>query len=73
MLLIIFYIFQYVWEEQVCDTKGWRHFPNANFWPITWTFGQQLETLARFTKELKDDMDSMKQHISGVDRRGNTV
>ena len=35
--------------------------------------GQQLELLARTYKDLKDEVNSIKQHNSGADRRGNTV
>jgi hypothetical protein len=33
------------------------------------TFTKQLEQLTRVIKNLKDDMASMQQHISGVDQR----
>jgi hypothetical protein len=35
--------------------------------------GQQLELVARTYKDLKDEVNSIKQHNSGADRRGNTV
>jgi hypothetical protein len=35
--------------------------------------GQQLELLSRTYKDLKDEVNSIKQQNSGVDRRGNTV
>ena len=36
-------------------------------------FDQQLELLVRLTKEMKYDIDSMKQQVNGVDHRGNTI
>jgi len=35
--------------------------------------GQQLELFSRTYKDLKDDVNSIKQQKSGADRRGNTV
>jgi uncharacterized protein (UPF0335 family) len=35
--------------------------------------GQQLELLSRTYKDLKDEVNSIKQQNSGADRRGNTV
>ena len=35
--------------------------------------GQQLELLSRTCKDLKDEVNSIKQQHSGADRRGNTV
>ena len=35
--------------------------------------GQQLELLSRIYKDLKDEVDSIKQQNSGADRRGNTI
>jgi hypothetical protein len=35
--------------------------------------GQQLELLFRTHKDLKDEVNSIKQHNSRADRRGNTV
>jgi seryl-tRNA synthetase len=35
--------------------------------------GQQLELLSRMYKDLKDEVNSIKQQNSGADRRGNTV
>ena len=35
--------------------------------------GQQLELLSRTYKDLKDDVNSIKQQNSGADRRGNMV
>jgi hypothetical protein len=35
--------------------------------------GQQLELLSRMYNDLKDKVNLIKQHNSGVDRRGNTV
>jgi len=35
--------------------------------------GQQLELLSRTYRDLKDEVNSKKQHNSGADRRGNTV
>jgi len=35
--------------------------------------GQQLELLSRTYKDLKDEVNSIKQRNSGADRRGNTV
>jgi len=35
--------------------------------------GQQLEVLSRTYKDLKDEMNSIKQQNSGADRRGNMV
>ena len=35
--------------------------------------GQQLNLLPRTYKDLNDEMNSIKQHNNGVDRRGNMV
>ena len=35
--------------------------------------GQQLELLSRTYKDMKDEVNSIKQQNSGADRRGNTV
>ena len=35
--------------------------------------GQQLELLSRTYKDLKDEVNSIKQQNSGADRQGNTV
>ena len=35
--------------------------------------GQQLELLSRTYKDLKDEVNSIKQQNSGADHRGNTV
>ena len=35
--------------------------------------GQQLELLSRRYKDMKDEVNSIKQQNSGVDRRGNTI
>ena len=37
------------------------------------SIGQQLELLSRTYKDLKDEVNSIKQQNSGADRRGNTV
>jgi hypothetical protein len=35
--------------------------------------GQQLKLLSRKYKDLKDEVNSIKQQNSGVDRRGNMI
>ena len=47
--------------------------PNADVAFQLRAMGQQLELLSRTCKDLKDDMNSIKQQHRGADRRGNTV
>ena len=47
--------------------------PNADVAFQLRAMGQQLELLSRTCKDLKDEVNSIKQQHSGADHRGNTV
>ena len=47
--------------------------PNADVAFQLRAMGQQLELVSRTCKDLKDEVNSIKQQHSGADRRGNTV
>jgi len=69
----IFYVTNQILQIQRMSENNESATQNADVAFQLRAIGQQLELLSRTYKDLKDEVNSIKQQNSGADRRGNTV